>query len=128
MVTPQHIESVVERYAVLLAAHDADGIAQLYSIDAIVEDPVGTPPLVGRDAILAFYRAAIERARPERLLITGPIRILANNTTAAVPLRSHGTREGVSVALDIIDVFTFDADGLIASMRAYWGPTNVKSR
>jgi steroid delta-isomerase len=27
--------------------------------------------------------------------------------------------------LDIIDVMTFDPDGLITSMQAYWGPDNL---
>jgi steroid delta-isomerase len=125
MPSADHIRRVAERYGELLTAHDADGVASLYAEEAIVEDPAGNAPLVGKSEILAFYRGAIERARPERVAVTGPVRILADGMTAAVPLQSRSTRDGRLVAVDIIDVFTFDDGGLITSMRAYWGPENV---
>jgi steroid delta-isomerase len=125
MASSDHIRSVAERYAALITAHDADGVAGLYADDAIVEDPAGSAPLVGRDEILAFYRGAIERVRPERVTVTGPVRMLADGSTAAIPLQSRSTRDGRRVVVDIIDIFTFDEAGSISSMRAYWGPENV---
>ena len=125
MATADHLRAVAERYAALITAHDADGVADLYADDAIVEDPAGSSPLVGRPEILAFYRGALERVRPEGVTVTGPVRILADGGTAAVPLQSRSLRDGRRVAVDIIDVFTFDDAGLITSMRAYWGPENV---
>ena len=43
------------RYLALVATGTADEIADLYASDAVLEDPVGSPPLQGRDAIRAFY-------------------------------------------------------------------------
>jgi steroid Delta-isomerase len=125
MATVEHIRATAGQYAALLTAHDADAIAALYAEDAIVEDPAGSAPLVGRPEILAFYRAAIERARPELVEVTGPVRVLADGSTAAVPLRSRSHRDGRLVEVDIVDIFTFDDAGLLSSMRAYWGPANV---
>jgi steroid delta-isomerase len=127
MATGDQIRRACEQYVALLSAHDADGIAALYAEGATIEDPVGNAPLVGRDAILAFYRAAIERANPT-VVLTGPVRVLADGSAGAAPLQSRSTREGRPVTLDIIDVFTFDDRGLITSMRAYWGPDNVHDR
>jgi steroid delta-isomerase len=125
MPSADRIRAVAERYAAFVTAHDAAGVAGLYADDAMVEDPAGSTPLVGRAEILAFYEAAIARARPERVAVTGPVRILADGSTAAVPLQSRSTRDGRAVAVDIIDIFTFDDEGRITSMRAYWGPENV---
>ena len=126
MATAEAIRSAFERYVELLSAHDADGIAALYADDAIVEDPAGATPLVGREAIAAFYRSAIERVKPT-VVLTGPVRVLADGHAGAAPLQSRGQRDGREVTLDIIDVFTFDERGAITSMRAYWGPANVAS-
>jgi steroid delta-isomerase len=125
MPSADRIRAVAERYAAFVTAHDAAGVAGLYADDAMVEDPAGSAPLVGRAEILAFYQAAIARARPERVVVTGPVRVLADGSTAAVPLQSRSTRDGRAVGVDIIDIFTFDDEGRISSMRAYWGPENV---
>jgi steroid Delta-isomerase len=122
--TAEQIRRACERYADLLTARDADGIAALYAEDATVEDPAGSAPLVGREVIRDFYRGAIERVQPT-VVVTGPVRVLADGRAGAAPLQSRGTRDGRAVTLDIIDVFTFDDGGLITSMRAYWGPENV---
>jgi steroid delta-isomerase len=31
------------------------------------------------------------------------------------------------MVIDVIDVFEFDADGKVASMKAYWGPENIQT-
>ena len=119
------IRVAFERYCGRLTAHDASGIAALYAVDAVVEDPAGSTPIVGRVAIEAFYAGALARVKPELVELTGPVRVLATGIAAAATLRSTSRRDGVRVQLDIIDVMTFDPDGLITSMQAYWGPDNL---
>ena len=114
-----------EQYCARLTAHDAPGIAALYAADATIEDPAGSPPVVGRAAIEAFYAGALARVRPELVELSGPVRALADGSGAAAPLASTSTREGRRARLDIIDVMTFDDEGLITSLRAYWGPENL---
>jgi len=43
-------------------------------------------------------------------------------------MQSHSNFGGSPKELDIIDVFTFDDDGLIKTMRAYWGEGNLRDR
>jgi steroid delta-isomerase len=112
----------VNRYLELLAKGQADAIADLYATDATVEDPVGGEVHIGRQAIHGFYSN-----------VPG-----TNNETEVVTLRALGNEvaffwrliadlgEGGKMSIEIISVMTFDDDGKIASMKAYWGPDNIK--
>ena len=113
--------NTVNRYLELLSKAQADGIADLYAADATVEDPVGGEVHIGRQAIHGFYSN-----------LPG-----GNNETEIVTLRALGKEaaffwrltvnlgEGGKMAIDIISVMTFDEEGKIASMKAYWGPDNI---
>jgi steroid delta-isomerase len=112
----------VNRYLELLAKGQADAIADLYATDATVEDPVGGEVHIGRQAIHGFYSN-----------VPG-----TNNETEVVTLRALGNEvaffwrlivdvgEGGGMTIEIISVMTFDDEGKIASMKAYWGPDNIK--
>jgi steroid delta-isomerase len=125
--TPEQIRAAFERYVTLLSAHDGEAVAALFADDAVIEDPAGSAPREGREAIRAFYVEAIGRADPT-VVLTGPVRILADGTAGAAPMQSRSIRDGRPVTLDIVDVFTFDDAGRITSMRAYWGPENIAAR
>ena len=110
--------AVVERYMDAFNQKDIGIIRAMYAQDARVDDPVGTDrPIVGLDAILRFYEAALN-AGPT-LSLTGPVRCAGNS--AAFPFQS---RRG-EVTIDIIDVFDFDDDGKVVHMRAYWSRDNM---
>jgi steroid delta-isomerase len=113
----------VERYASRLSAGDGDGVADLFADQAWIEDPIGSERKVGREVLRVFYAGAIERAHPQ-VELTGPVRT-TNASAAAAPLRSRSFFGGRNMVIDIIDVFTFDSDGLIESMCAYFGPSNM---
>jgi steroid delta-isomerase len=111
----------VNRYLELLAKGQADAIADLYATDATVEDPVGGEVHIGRQAIHGFYEG-----------VPG-----TNNETEVVTLRALGNEvaffwrlivdlgEGGKMSIEILSVMTFDDEGNIASMKAYWGPDNI---
>jgi steroid delta-isomerase len=118
-----HIRQVFQRYVELLSAGDADGIAALYGDGATLQDPAGSTPIVGRAAIRDFYAAAIDRRGQPDVVLTGPVRI--TGAQGAAPLRSAALRDGEAISIDIIDVMTFDSEGAITSMCAYWGEENI---
>jgi steroid delta-isomerase len=124
--TPEQMRTAFEQYTARLTAGDGDGVASLFADDAWIEDPLGAAKHVGRDDILKFYRGAVERAHPE-VRLTGPVRVSSMNEAAA-PMQSRSNFGGSPKEIDIIDVFTFDDDGLITSMRAYWGEGNLRDR
>ena len=115
-----HIESVVRRYLELVASGTAEDIAALYADDATVEDPVGGEVHIGRHAIHGFYQA-IENAPKETELLA--LRV-AGHEAAFMFAITVGAGEQ-RIRIEPIDVMIFDADGKVASMKAYWSPANV---
>lgn len=121
---PSHseMEAAAHAYVRGFATSDAELIIGLFADNAVIEDPLGTAPMVGGDAVRAFY-TRIMADGGARLELLGPVRTAANS--AAFPFASFLTRDGVSQRIDVIDVWDFDEAGKIAHMRAYWGPENV---
>jgi steroid delta-isomerase len=126
MPTPDQMRNAFVAYCERLTGGDADGVAALFAADAVLEDPLGVRRYEGRENIRSFYRGAIERASPE-VRLTGPVRTTYINEAAA-PMQSRSNYGGSPKEIDIIDVFTFDDEGLIVSMRAYWGEDNMRDR
>lgn len=124
MPSTEHMIATVERYAAAHSAGDVDTIASLFAEDAVVADPVDQPVHVGREAVRAFFAGTHDMLDSMELSITGPVR--AVDRFAAVPLQAVSTMGGAKVAIDIIDVFTFGDDGLVAEMRAYWNPAEIR--
>ena len=118
-VTAEHVRNVFQRYCELVTAGDFDAIASLYAEDATVEDPVGSAPHRGREAIREFYRAS---AGAVRLELEGRVRSAGSEGAAAMIARPAADP---SVRVETLDVMTFRDDGLVTSMRAYWSPDTI---
>ena len=121
MSTPEDNAKTVNRYLELAAEGRTDDIVDLYADDGTVEDPVGGEVHIGREAIRGFYS----------MIPAG------NNETEMFTLRSQGQEAAFywaltvelgdnRVRIEIISTMTFNDDGKIASMKAYWGPENIK--
>lgn len=133
MPSEDKMRTSVQAYSDLFNAGDYKAIAALFSDDAVVIDPVGTAPKIGKKNIVEFYKMATRGGT--KLENPGPVRIAAN--MAAFPLKAlikgiKAENKVVDVDLpngamtiDIIDVFTFDEAGKITNMQAYWGPSNI---
>lgn len=104
-------------------ASDAQAISGLFADDATVEDPVGTPPIGGRDAIAAFYLKSI--ATGARLKLAAPIRASHGNAAAMAFDVELNMPQGPAL-IRVIDTFTFDPAGKFTAMRAFWGPSDME--
>ncbi|MFT4517801.1 MAG: steroid delta-isomerase [Halioglobus sp.] len=111
--------AAVHKYVEAFATQDMDIIRDIYAADAIVEDPVGTDVHVGIEAVCAFYEGALSSGA--KLALSGEPRCTGN----AVAFPFQVLMDGLEI--DIIDVFEFNDEGKVNSMRAYWGPDNMKS-
>ncbi|MCT7657261.1 nuclear transport factor 2 family protein [Mycobacterium deserti] len=121
MSTPEDNAKTVNRYLELAAQGKADDIAELYADDATVEDPVGGGEVhIGREAIRGFY-GALPASGAQTQVQT--LRALGNE--AAFHWTLNIDLGGNKMAIDIISIMTFNDEGKIASMKAYWGPENV---
>ena len=121
MNTFEHMSAMVQRYVVALNASDLEGIVALYAADATVEDPVGSEPRRGLDAIRAFYAKALQL--PLRVELQGEVRAVANEAAFAFTVSFE--HQGRRTTIAPIDHFRFDAAGKIVSMRALFGPQNM---
>ncbi len=122
MPDPQHIEQVFAKYAEGQTANDADAVMKLFAPDAVVRDPIDGPALDSTEKIREFFASGAGIVK--RLSLSGPVRVAADGVNAAAPIRAELDFGDGPKVLDAIDVFTFDDDGLITTMTAYYGPTN----
>lgn len=106
-------------YLEALVGKNLDGICALYASNAVVEDPVGSEPHVGIDAVREFYSAVVGFDLQAEL--TGALRIAGDEV--AFPFTVTNPAGGFT--MHIIDVFKFDDEGQIVSMRAFWGEANA---
>lgn len=118
--SPERIREVVERYVALVADGSADDIVALYAEDATVEDPIGSDVRTGHAAIREFY-ATLEGLEQQTRLITA--RIAAGE--AAFHFEIVTSAGGATYTLSPIDVMTFDDEGRVTTMRAFWSDADM---
>lgn len=123
MVDANWIRRCMSDYVAMVDSGDIEGILALYAEDALVEDPVGSPPLVGIEAIAGFYRDGLGRANA-RAELTGPVRVAGRS--GAMPFRVDLDWGGRPCSIQVIDVMEFDEQGRIRSMKAYWGEGDLQ--
>jgi steroid delta-isomerase len=120
MSTPEDNAKTVHRYLELASQGRADDVAELYAADGTVEDPVGGEVHIGRQAVRGFYDALPTNGASADLVT---LRALGNEVAffwaLIIDLGENKMR------IEIISVMTFNAEGKIATMKAYWGPENV---
>ena len=109
--------AVVNRYVEAFDKSDMNIIREIYADDAVVEDPIGSDRHVGIEQVCAFYEGSLSSGA--KLVVTGPVRSAAN--TAAFPFQVQIGE----MSIDIIDIFEFNDEGKVISMKAYWGPDNM---
>ena len=107
------------KYLEALSNKNLEGIMALYAENAVVEDPVGSDPHVGTAAIREFYTGAV--GFDLEAALTGQVRIAGDEV--AFPFTCSNAAAGLT--MHIIDVFKFNDEGLITSMRAFWGDSNA---
>jgi steroid Delta-isomerase len=123
MATEQQMKQAMQAYIDLYNKDDLEGVVGLYADNATVEDPVGTPVKSGRAAIHDFYKYAMTTGA--RLSLAAPIRGSHGNS-AAMAFDVKLKYEGTQMVIRVIDVMAFDAAGKFASMKAYWGPSDMQ--
>ncbi|WP_168698258.1 nuclear transport factor 2 family protein [Gordonia paraffinivorans] len=114
------IQALVTGYLTAISTGRSADIAARYAPDARLEDPVGSEPRVGREQIEEFYRG-LDGVDTSAELIT----LRTAGSEAAFHFRVTTSLPDRTIVIEPIDVMTFDEDGLITSMRAFWSPADV---
>lgn len=118
------IRAAVGAYCAAFTAGDQDAYVALFTPDAWIEDPVGTPRHEGAEAISAFFAQSRSLAESIELRQTGPVRVAVGE--CAFPMQARPVIGGDTYIVDIIDVMTFDDAGKITTMRAFWDPAEMR--
>ena len=121
MPTPEQMQAAVHAYVEAFDKQDPAMAAAIFADNAVVEDPIGSPPKVGQAAILEFYTQSM--ATGAKLHLTGPIRVAAAHAAFAMQVRLNW--DGKDMAIDVIDTFAFDEAGKVTLMQAFFGPGNM---
>jgi steroid Delta-isomerase len=116
-------EALVKRYLDTVVAGTPEDVAALYAEDATLEDPVGGGEVhIGRTAIAGFYGATANAEVATELL-----QIRSGGHEAAFVFAITVTMGETKVRIEPIEVMSFNGSGEITSMKAYWGPSDIKT-
>lgn len=118
------VREIVTRYfQAAMLEPDTSVLPTFFTPDGILEDPVGTPPLRGREAIQRFLEAA--RANIERC--TFEIReILVCGSESAVRWTGEiWTKNGKHLTIDGIGNFMFDEERKLRHVREFYDLTKL---
>ena len=119
----QQIVNAFHAYADALGHDNAAAAVALFAADAVVRDPIDAPPYEGTEAIRAFLAGGSGIIKS--FTVSGPVRVVGDGRSGAAPMRVVLDFGDGPKTLHSIDVMTFDDDGRITSMDAYYGPTNI---
>ncbi|MCP2342798.1 nuclear transport factor 2 family protein [Actinomadura rupiterrae] len=100
---------------------DAEAWASAFAADGVFHDPVGQPPIIGREAIGDFIASVLPQFRP--FLGLTPLEAHTVGTSVAVSWRGAAVSlSGAPVNWSGINIYELDEDGLIREARAYFNP------
>jgi steroid delta-isomerase len=121
--SPETISKAIKAYFAALRAMDVEAWVATFAPDGVSYDPVGAPPNVGHDALREFLTAIL--AAFDKVGLTEDHVFIAGDG-AAVKWTGRGKgKNGREVRFEGIDIFEFNDQGLIQTVRAYWNPTEV---
>ena len=122
---PERMREAIRKYAEYQGAGDVAGILTLFTPDAFIRDPANGPEHRGHAALAEYYRAGHEVSGGMiEMILENEIRIAGNQAAANFIVRTPRSKPVIRMAST--DVMTFDEEGLITSMIAYWGPENFQ--
>ncbi len=117
-ITPEQIEAIVTDVFNKFAAFDAQGTAALYAPDGTIEDPVGTTPIQGTQAIIAYletFPTILNEIRVQHFDVT-----VAGQEAAIKWRLRFKTRTGNVFFVDGVGIFKINPDGKVQSDREYF--------
>lgn len=116
--TPQQVEAVIEDAFAGLVTFDVQRVINNFSSDAVLEDPVGTPPMQGTQAITA-YLETFPTIFSQMKLYSLDMRVRGQEVAVKWRLR-FTTKTGNVFFLEGIGFFKFNQEGKIELEREFF--------
>ena len=111
------VEATIRAYAAAWAARDREAWLRTFAADATQEDPVGGPIRRGYDEIGGFWDREMARYRSIEII---PREVFVIGREAVMVWTINGVTSEGAVSFSGVDLFHFDEDDRIASVRAFW--------
>lgn len=116
-------EQTVTEYFAAIRSMDAARCAALFAEDAVQHDPVGTPPNVGYEAILAFFTNVLSSFQTLDLKEDA---VFVNGSSAAAKWTGIAVSpDDKTVTFEGVDVIDCNEEGKIVLVRAFWDAAPV---
>jgi steroid delta-isomerase len=114
-------KSIAQEYVGRINDGDVQGVLDLFGDDVVFEDPVGKPPIVGKDALRRHIEFAVKCGVRERMgtpvtSMDGRYVVTPTKVTVFAPTK---------IDFNIIGVLEVGEDGLGHRLRAFWGETDM---
>ena len=118
MLTSEQVRATILAYVDGWAKSDRVAWGALFADDAVLVDPVGKPPHVGKPAVVAFFDGVQDMPfkftpRVHRIAVCGHEALLLFRMEAV-------GADGNGMYVEVADIFTLDEAGKIKSLKAYW--------
>ncbi len=111
------VKTALNAYAQVWANDDRDGFLGLFADDATIEDPVGSPLVVGKAGIAEFWDNVHSMGMEYS---TEVVRAVSCGNEGVLVFNVTTRGGGMAMTVKIVDVFALGDDGKIVSMRAFW--------
>ncbi len=128
-------------YCRRMNAGDVDGVLRLFADDVRFEDPVGSPPVLGRRALRAHFVAAVAArvhevpgtpvAAQDGQHVAIPVTAtldylpLGPALAAATKLAPPRHPEAARLRFSMLSLIRVGPDRLLREVRVFWGKTDV---
>ena len=123
MTETNNTATFVEQYFQATQSNNAAIWAACFATDATVDDPVGSPPIKGTDAIVERGKEFMANFQTVGLY---PEYVSVDNLRAAAKWIGRGvTKEGKSIKFEGINFFEFDETGKIKNLVGFWNPDDM---
>ena len=116
------MDDIVDKYFASVNSEDWELMARLWHADARIDAVGFRAPIVGRDAIVAYFPKVLAGYSEH---VDTPTRTLAAGNTRVVEIHFEGRlHNGVDVRFEALDVFDF-TDGLISRLSTWYDTKRV---
>lgn len=119
MLDPTAMEANSRAFFSTMLAGDMDGWLATLDKDAVSYEPVGTPPNVGHDGLLAW---AASLSGFESVHIELHQLFVAGNSVAVVWTSTFTLPGGEAIAIDGVDIHEYNSAGTIQTIKGYFDP------
>ena len=123
--TPEQVRQALHDYIRAWTTKDKDLLLSLFAEDAVLEDPVGTPPFRGHAGIGKFWDFALSDSARQITPRLEEIRACSNQGILRFTMEVRLPDEGKGLDLSIIEHAEFNDAGKLKHLRAFWDESSV---